>query len=97
MKQLDLRPSQFDFVLASKTHDKLTSWAQQAEFVPQERTEGQPQVDSVEFGDPPVRIKHRIGVTLHPENDSWLRSSYEFLAVFALVMMMVTAPDQFGC
>lgn len=89
MRHLGLAPSQFDFVLASKAHEKLTAWAKEAGFeVPQERSEQQPQVDAVESGDPPVRIKHRIGVTLHPENGSWLKSSYELVAVFSLVMMV---------
>lgn len=89
MRHLGLAPSQFDFVPARKAHEKLTAWAKGAGLsVPQQRSEEQPQVDAVESGDPPAQIKHRIGVTLHPESDSWLKSSYEFVAVFSLVMMV---------
>jgi integrase len=92
MRQLGLDSSHFQFVCASAGHDKLNAWAAEAGLdLPQQRTPAQPQVDSVVSGDPPVRIKHRVAVTLNTDNGTWLQTSYEFVAVFALVMMLLSA------
>jgi integrase len=93
--QLGLNASQFLFVSASTGHEKMTLWAEEAELaIPQPRPDKHLQVDTVELGDPPVRIKHRIAVVPDTAKSSLFESTYEFVAIMVLVMIsLTTQPD----
>lgn len=89
MRQLGLDSPCFQFFCASDSHGKLDAWADEAGLPPpRSRAAAQPQVDSVLSGDPAVQVKFRAAVTLSTVNASWLETSYEFVTVFALVMML---------
>lgn len=94
MRHLELQASHFQFLWASSAHGKLIEWATEAGLdIPSEPSPTQPQVDSVQAGDPPVRIKHRLAVILNTGKSTWLESSYELVLVFGFVMMLMSLAD----
>lgn len=88
-------------VISRDRHERLLQWA--AEFglsveppPPQERLSGE--IDTVEVGDPPARIRHRCAMLAVTGQGQPLESSYELvLLVLLSIFLLFPGGDSDRC